>query len=58
MKLNWHILAARLAAENPSWPWSKVCASLASRRLGRKRNAPPKITAQEYQARLEKLGLG
>lgn len=30
-RTHWVVLAARLAAENPSWSWSKVCSELARR---------------------------
>lgn len=31
MRLNWHERAARVAAANPHWTWSQVCAAVAKR---------------------------
>jgi hypothetical protein len=56
MSANWHVKAARLAAQNPHWPWSRVCSELAKRR--RRVSLPPKRpTPEEYAAAQEKLKL-
>jgi len=56
MTTPWHTKAARLAAQNPSWPWSRVCSELAKRR---RRVSPPhkRPTPEEYAAAQEKLKL-
>jgi hypothetical protein len=56
MKQPWHVLAARCAAQNPSWPWEKVCAHVAKRRP-RKVTPPARPTPQQYAAALEQLKL-
>jgi hypothetical protein len=54
MKLNWHILAARMQAQHPHWTWSKVCAELAK---GRRKPKLERPTVQQHAARMEQLRL-
>lgn len=51
--MNWHVKAARVAAQNPSWSWSKVCAHVARRRTPHLK----KPSAPAFAARLEQLKL-
>lgn len=53
MKLRWTEIAARVAAQNPHWSWSQVCAHVAKRK--RAKPTPPSVT--QYQARMEQLKL-
>lgn len=32
VKPHWHVLATRVQAEHPHWPWVKCCAEVAKRR--------------------------
>ena len=46
MRLNWHVKAARVAAANPHWTWSQVCAEVA-RRKKPVRVVPKTVAASE-----------
>lgn len=48
MTLSWHEKAARVAASNPHWNWSQVCAYLA--KLPRRDNKP--VPAGKVVARM------
>ena len=52
MKINWHQRAARVAAQNPHWDWSKVCAEVAK---GRRTKVKPTVAA--YVKKMEQMKL-
>jgi hypothetical protein len=56
VKPSWHQIAARVAAQNPSWSWEKVCAFVGARG-GKKKQAVAQMPVEQFTKKMEQLKL-